>query len=150
MRIGIHLDWTHFWTSFLEQKIIFFHFFLRKNTKKVPQYTHAGNDQNDRKLELRATCPAGCYLVLTLRVANSNDFFAHTGDVPVKLTLTFQRGRNRVAPGAAGAPPVQQSSIVSEFFCHISIRRSLRSRTFRLSQIFKIKISTKYQNVCEQ
>ena len=26
--------------------------------KKVPQYTHAGNDQNDRKLELRATCPA--------------------------------------------------------------------------------------------
>ena len=40
-----------------------FSLFLRKNTKKVPQYTHAGNDQNDRKLELRSTCPVGCYLV---------------------------------------------------------------------------------------
>ena len=41
----------------------FFPLFLRKKYKKVPQYTHAGNDQNGRQLKLRATCPAGCYLV---------------------------------------------------------------------------------------
>ena len=46
LRIGIHLDWTSFWTHFLEKKSTFFNFFLRKKYKKVPQYTHAGNDQN--------------------------------------------------------------------------------------------------------
>ena len=40
-----------------------FSLFFAKKNKKAPQYTHAGNDQNDRKLELRATCHAGCYLV---------------------------------------------------------------------------------------
>ena len=55
LRIGIQLFGPPFWSTF-------FHFFA-KTYKNVPQYTHAGNDQNDRKLELRATCPAGCYLV---------------------------------------------------------------------------------------
>ena len=53
----------HFLDPLFGAKNQLFLFFLEKKYKKVPQYNHAGNDQNDRKLVLRATCPAGCYLV---------------------------------------------------------------------------------------
>ena len=49
-------------------------------------------------------------------------------------------------PPAPQALPRFSKVLLYRSFVHISIRRSLRSRTFRLSQTFKIQISTKCQN----